>query len=321
MRVAYLGNFSAPHSTENEVRKAWEALGHHVDAIQEQDADWGTLPQRLDGVDLLMWTRTADLDRAPNDVKLEVLGKLEAAGIPTVAYHLDRWFGLHREDAVAREPFFRCSVVITADGGHQGRFEDLGINHHWLPPAVSEFECVEGTPRDEYASDVAFVGSWQGYHREWRHRPALVKCLQHAYADRVQFWPRPGEHAVRGEALRDLYASTKVNVGDSCLSGGVTRYWSDRIPETLGRGGFLLHPNVVGLDEHFTPGEHLDTWDVGDWDGLRDLIDLYLDDPVARETIADAGRRHVLEHHTYTVRMRQLCDLVLGEGYYLPVAT
>lgn len=321
MLVAYVGNFTPTHSTENEVRKAWEALGVTVQPIQEQHADWSTLPERVDGCDLVMWTRTSDLDHEPVDVKLTALRQLEDAGIPTVAYHLDRWFGLHREDSVAREPFFRCSVVITADGGHQGRFEDLGVNHHWLPPAVSEFECSPGTPRDEYASDIAFVGSWQGYHREWRHRPALVKCLQHTWPDRVRFWPAPGQPGVRGEALRDLYASVKVVVGDSCLSGGVTRYWSDRIPETIGRGAFLLHPNVVGLEEHFTPGVHLDTWDVNDWSYLRDLVDHYLEDHVARETIADAGRNHVLANHTYTVRMRQVCDIVLGEGYYLPVAS
>ena len=321
MRLAYVGNFEPTHSTENEVRKAWGALGAHVQPIQEQHADWSTLLDRVSGCDMLMWTRTADLDHEPVDVKLTALRQFEDAGIPTVAYHLDRWFGLHREDSVAREPFFRCSVVITADGGHQGRFEDLGVNHHWLPPAVSEFECSPGTPRDEFASDIAFVGSWQGYHREWRHRPALVKCLQHTWPDRVRFWPAPGQPGVRGEALRDLYASVKVVVGDSCLSGGVTRYWSDRIPETIGRGAFLLHPNVVGLEEHFTPGVHLDTWDVNDWSYLRDLVDHYLEDHVARETIADAGRSHVLEHHTYTVRMRQVCDIVLGEGYYLPVAS
>jgi hypothetical protein len=319
MRICQVGNFEPAHSTENEIRKAWEALGHHVETIQEQHADWATLPERAD-CDLLMWTRTADLDHEPHDVKVAALERFESAGIPTVAYHLDRWFGLHREASVGREAFFRCGIVVTADGGHQDRFAQLGVNHHWLPPAVSEFECAHGVSSDEYASDVAFVGSWQGYHREWKHRTALVKCLQHTYPDQVRCWPAAGQPAVRGEALRDLYASTKVNVGDSCLSGGATHYWSDRIPETLGRGGFLLHPNVEGLSDWFTPGEHLDTWDVGDWDGLRDLVDYYLEDHEARETIAAAGRAHVLEHHTYTVRMRQLCDLVLAEGYYVAVA-
>ncbi|MEK9644208.1 MAG: glycosyltransferase [Alphaproteobacteria bacterium] len=320
MRVAYIGNFRPFHSTENEVRKAWEALGAVVLPLQEDECDWQGLPALVDSerVDLVMWTRTADLDRATNATKLLALTELEARGVPSVAYHLDRWWGLRRQHEIAEQPFFRCAVVVTADGGHQDRWEAEGVNHRWLPPAVSEFECSPGTPRDEYASDIAFVGSWQGYHREWKHRPALVRCLQHSWPGRVRFWPEPGQPSVRGDALRDLYASVKVVVGDSCLAGGATHYWSDRIPETIGRGGFLLHPNVVGLDEHFTPGTHLVTWDIGDWTALRDLVDQFLEDHVARETIADAGRAHVLKHHTYTVRMRQVIDLVNAEGYFVP---
>jgi hypothetical protein len=185
-----------------------------------------------------------------------------------------------------------------------------------MPPGVSEFECGGGTSRPELASPVAFVGSWQGgYHVEHAHRQQLVKWLQRNRQDCV-FWPKLRQHAVRGEALRDLYASVDVLVGDSCFAGRIANYHSDRIPETLGRGGFLLHPAVEGVTDGtlYTDGEHLRTWRVGDWEALRYLIDHYTAHPDEARQIGEQGRRHVLENHTYTRRMGQLLELLIAEG-------
>ena len=124
-----------------------------------------------------------------------------------------------------------------------------------------------------------------------------------------------GEHAVRGQALRDLYASVDIATGDSCFAGsGLANYWSDRIPETLGRGGFLMHPYVPGIEAHFEPGTHFASWNAGDWDQLGEDIDYFLDHPDRREEIRHAGWEHTLAHHTYDVRMNQLVDLLLERG-------
>ncbi len=316
-KIAYVGNFTPAHSTENEVRKAIAKLGHEVELVQENRPHaFSQLADQLAAgeYELVLWTRTGWDPPVPHTEQHHMLKTAKAAGIPTAGFHLDRWWGLNREGQVLEEPFFKVDYLFTADGGHDNEFADAGVNHFWLPPAVSEFEAHRGTSRSGYASDIAFVGSWQpGYHAEWTHRPELIKFLEDTYGDRVKFWPKRGQPAVRRRALRDLYASTKVNVGDSCLSGGATRYWSDRIPETLGRGGFLIHPYVEGLEEHFTPGEHLATWTIGDWDELKHLINWHLehtDGIEARARIAKQGREHVLEHHTYTVRVQQILDRV-----------
>lgn len=308
MRVAQVGNFEPEHSTENELRKALGAIAADVVCFQEnRPGVFVDLAEQVDEFDMVLWTRTGWEPPVPHAEQWTMLSAADMAGVPTVGYHLDRWWGLNREFQVHVEPFFRCSVVFTADGGHQAEFAAADVNHRWLPPAVSESECAPGTPDVDYRSDVVFVGSWRpGYHAEWKHRPELVRWLHRNYPDRCAFWPRVGEPAVRGAALRDLYASVKVAVGDSCLAGGATRYWSDRIPETMGRGAFLLHPEVEGLDEHFTPGEHLVTWPAFDWATLRARLEHYLRCDDERERIATAGRAHVLEHHTYTVRMRQV---------------
>lgn len=312
MRIVYVGNFGAPHSTENHVWQALSACGHDVTPVQEQFADWRDLPAQADGHDLVLWTHTKDY--GPHETWADQRRFLADCPVPVVGYHLDLWFGLRRKRLVAEEPYFKVDMLVTADGGHQAEFEAAGVNHRWMPPAVSEFECVGGDVCGEYLSSVVFVGSHQaGYHPESRHRAALVRHLQRR-AD-VSFWPRPGQPAVRGKDLRDLYASAGMAVGDSCLAGtGLARYWSDRIPETMGRGCLLIHPWVEGLDEHYEPGKHLLTWHAGNWRDLDEIIDHYKTHPDEAAYIAAAGREHTLANHTYTTRMRQLETLLQAEG-------
>lgn len=310
MIIAYIGNFIPEHSTENHVKTAWENLGHTVIRVQEGEIDqWERLISRIHDVSLVLWTRTADLaDRVGTQVQWRMLSKARKLSIPTVAFHLDRWWGLNRESSVWNEPFFRCEIVITADGGHAENFESVGINHYWLPPAVSKAETELGELRPEFICDVAFVGSWQGgYHPEWQHRQQLVAWLSNIGC---KFWPQVGQPGIRGQNLRDLYASASIVVGDSCLVGNATHYWSDRIPETVGRGGFLIHPNVMGLEQHFHVPNHLRTWELGNFQQLGNVIEDALNNPTTRNSTRAAGRAHVIANHTYDVRVREILDIV-----------
>jgi hypothetical protein len=314
MRVLYCGNFSVAHSTESHVAQALEANSVEVVREQENQVDWSTLAKKCDDVSFVLWTSTHDY--APRATYPEQRQFLADCPVPTVGYHLDVWHGLSRAHRVSEAPFFKVNLLVTADGGHDAEWAEAGVNHRFMPPGVSEFECGGGTPRDEFRSPEAFVGSWQGgYHTEHEHRDQLVRWLQKNRPDCV-FWPKPRQHAVRGEALRDLYASVGVLVGDSCFAGRIANYHSDRIPETLGRGGFLLHPAVEGVTDGtlYTDGEHLRTWRVGDWAALGWLLDHYTTHPEEARLIAAKGRAHVLEHHTYTRRMEQLLDLLRAEG-------
>ena len=85
---------------------------------------------------------------------------------------------------------------------------------------------------------------------------------------------------------------------------------SDRLPETLGRGGFLIHPDTYWRGQ-FTPGVHLECFRPGDWDGLCDLIDACLEDPDRRGRVAAQGAHRVRRHHTYTARMEAMLETVL----------
>jgi hypothetical protein len=310
MKLAYIGNFKPEHSTESHVRTALLSHGHTVVRIQEDNPDdWENLIAKIAKLDFVLWTSTtAFAQKIGPKTQLRMLAAAKAAGVKTVGYHLDRWHGLDREPYLYTAPFFRCDLVITANGGAD--WAEVGINHVWLPPAVSLPETELGEFNAAYASTVTFVGTWRGYHAEWDHRAFLIDWLKNTYPRDVRFWPRPGQPAVRGKELRDLYASVKVVVGDSCLAGGATHYWSDRIPETLGRGGFLIHPNVEGLTDHFTPAEHLMVWEAGDFDALQAIIERAITDTTWAREIAMRGRDHVREHHTYERRVEQIIELL-----------
>ena len=315
-RVAYLGNFGATHSTENHVARAFTANGHTVYPLQEDKVesweilrDWcrtGNWPGAHGQPTFVLRTRTWE---RPDFKAHETMRMLADSGVPTIGFHLDRWWGLPREQEVATQAFFKCGLVITADGGHAQNWVDAGVNHMWLPPGVSRAECLR-TPmwraeHDGLEDKVVFVGSWQGYHPEWPWRMQLIAWLEFTYGDRFVAFPKPNQPAVRGQALADLYGTGAVFVGDSCLVGAPSNYWSDRIPETLGRGGMLVHPWVDGLETHFGP-EHLATFPIPDFDALKLTIDHYLNNAEDRIAMADAGQKHVLANHTYEVRVDQI---------------
>lgn len=306
-RIYYIGNFKLDFTTENHVKSSLEYIGHDVTAAQENEVNFDVVARlcRQEHYDMVLWTRTWALDSVAQH---RMMDDLRSFGIPTVAFHLDRYWDLARAGQIATEPWWRCDVVFSADGGNDERFADAGIRHYWLPPAIHHAEVGRGTPdRVAYPCDVVFVGSWRNYHTEWPHRHQLMHFLEQTYGDHFGIWPRGG--SIRGRALASLYASAKVVVGDSLFAGDPRgrRYWSDRVPETLGRGGPLIHPEVEGLAEQFSD---LITWRVGEWDSLRKKIDALRADQGRADDYRDWGVAHVAARHTYAHRMEDMLGRV-----------
>lgn len=305
MKLVYIGNFNAPHSTENHVATAFKAKGHELHKMQEQDVSkWNELIGSVKEFDMVLWTRTASLSNTISDIKkANLLFNCRSNKVPIVSFHLDRFWGIPRQIDVLIDAFFRTDLIITADGGHAKWWRTARVPHLWLPPAVSEPEALRiGKPHANATQSVAFVGSWRNYHQEWPYRRELVEWLQRTYRDKFLLV----EGGVRGQDLADLYASVPVIVGDSCLVGGATHYWSDRIPETVGRGGYLIHPDVEGLGLHYIRGEHLETYELGNFEDLHAKIEAALADPDMREYVSTTGRDWVLKNHTYEVRVDQI---------------
>lgn len=310
MRVIIVGDFSTPQRTAAALAQAFVNVWPDavVDAYPEnRAATWAELsdPRVLSGASMLVWSKSRDLSARYD--QHAVLAAARAVSVPTVAYHLDLWWGLTRASEVADDPFFRCDHVVTTDGGHDRLWEDAGVNHHWLPPAtsVADTQWVP-RPRPDAAGKVVFVGTWDGYaHPEWKYRRELISGLRRRLGPRMAVYPT-GRDRVVGQDLADIIAASSFVVGDSCTPDGAGRYWSDRVPITLGMGGLLVHPAVDGMDEFFDDRHFI---------SVRSGIDAMVDMVTSAESRPDdprreAGRRAVIEGHTFDVRVRQIADLV-----------
>lgn len=298
LTISFLGNFTSPESTENLVKWALERLGHSVIPLQENKVVREGLPVDVNGSDAFLWVRTPGWLQIPDYWMMDFIADQRAHGLPTISLHLDKFWQIpEREPQIGQHPFWKTEHVFTADGGFQKEFRERGVNHHWMKPAMSEVYLHPGIPRDEYLCDVGFVGARE-YHAEYAFRPAMIDFLKKTYGSRFMHITN-----LRGHALNDFYASCKVLVAD-CIFAGTPNYWSDRAPETIGRGGFLLHPKVPGFDIPTA------LYKAQDLDSLKYNIDYFLEDEKARLGIARKATAHVAMFDTWTQRMSQILGTV-----------
>jgi hypothetical protein len=214
-------------------------------------------------------------------------------GIITVCWLWDLYWG-YRPD---RPEQFHADLLFTTDGGHEKEFAKNGHNHAVLRQGIHKPEHV-AYPQD-YAHDVAFVGSAT----KTGHRHKLLSWLNDNYRNRFI------HHTdTRGLELNKALARVKVVVGDSYAS---PHYWSNRIYEITGRGGFLLHPRTVGLNEEFTEGKHYIGYQGGRCDhDLRDLIEFWLAHNEERRIIQRQGFAYCGKHYTYEYRVASLLSQI-----------
>jgi hypothetical protein len=304
VKIVFLGNFDPVHSTESHHAFTWERLGHQVTRLQENRATTDQVVKACEGADLFQWTHTHGWTTPGKILLTEMLDQIHGMGVKSFSYHLDVYWGLNtwdkRQDNIGKHPSWRVQHFFSTDGSHEADWKARGVNHHWKRPGVVEYGCFEGQARPELASDVGFAGSTQ-YHPEYPFRGTMVKALQQRYGNRFRVFK-----GVRERALNDLYASCKVLVGDHCFAGRPS-YWSDRAPETCGRGGFLLYPLVEGFT--IPTATYLPQ-------SLPDLfkkVDFYLEHPEKREEVRKRAFRYVQANETYTQILSEILqELNLG---------
>lgn len=300
IRVMFLGNFRPPHSTENDLLWTLRDMGFSVTARQEDEATTDEMLTWADNIDVFLYVHTHGWVTNGSFPVRELIRKFQRRGIKTVGYHLDYWYGLKRAADVGRDDFWACEYMFLPDGDKRSVewFKSLGINMTYLPPAVVKRDCYLAEPIDSLKTDVLFVGS-KHYHPEWPYRQELLIWLEMTYRDRFKHYGGDGIRSVRGAELNQLYASAKVVVGDTlCLNFDHEYYWSDRLYETRGRGGFLIHPYIVGIDNMVT------TYKYRDFDGLKSTIDHYLYNEKEREQKRLLNHEYVKENHTYHNRLK-----------------
>lgn len=324
MKIGYIGNFEPEWSTENDVRKAFEFLGHEVVKLQEDKTPWQVIRDLVvrDEIQMLLWTSTWEPENGgqPLAESLETLRLAALRGIPTATYHLDVFFG---SDRGARRwlinPMFSTRYVFTASGDYQKEWDAIGVNHIWLRPAVRHDAAHFGKGRPEYECDVAFLGSnGIGYHEAaWPYRRQLVDFLRDMCARNGWKWRNPGGElekpnagkVERSEDRNDFYASAKVTVGDSlCLKHEAAEYCSDRVYEATGCGGLLIMPQIDFVQEDFHG--HMPMYPWGDFAKLEEIVRFYLEHPEQNQEVREKTQAISAENHTYVNRVQTILETV-----------
>jgi hypothetical protein len=261
VKVAFLGNFAVPYSSENHHKLSLEALGHTVVPLQEGRATAVQVAEETLNADLFVWVHTHGWQTDGDMV--QVLKNLKKLGIPSVTYHLDLWLGLERQKDLEGDSFYRhIEHFFTVDKLMADWLnENTEVKGHYLPAGVYHEECFLD-PNIQKVNDVIFVGS-KSYHTEWPYRPYLIDWLRATYGSRFIHVGGDGQTGtVRGSALIGLYNATKVAVGDSlCLNFDYPYYLSDRVFETTGRAGFIIHPYVKGIEDLFEIDKEIVTYE------------------------------------------------------------
>lgn len=314
MKIVFLGNFEVDYSSENHHKKSLEALGHEVLPLQEGKATGDDVLEQAKDADLLIVVHTHGWE-TPGTPLSRVLTELKGLGIPTVTYHLDLWFGLQRQKDLEDDDFYKnIGHFFTVDKKMADWFnENTGVKGHYLPAGVFHEECYMAPSTRDRNDEIIFVGS-RGYHREWKYRPQLIDWLKDTYGDRFSHFGGDGKGTIRGDDLNYLYAHAKVAVGDTlCINFDYPYYWSDRVYETLGRGGFIIHPYIKGMEEHFEDKKHLVFYEYGNFEQLKSLIDYYIEHEDEREAIRKAGHEHVKNNHTYKHRWQRILEEISND--------
>lgn len=306
MRVVVLG---APRGlTENrwkdDIAEAAEALGWTADHIEANGAPTGDVVDLCRGADLFIWGRTHGHE--PQGDANRMLRDIEALGIPTVGIHMDLYWSIPvREPLVGADTWWSCQYVFTADGGNQPRFEERGVNHFWMPPAmgVRYYGLIPPPPTDRlWKVQACFVGT-PGHPVHGDHRQELIAWGKKRYGAWWRLYGRSTK--VYGPKLNNVYAASRFVLGDSAPSD---YYWSDRVPITLGRGGVMAYPRTVGMEQWGFNEENMVLFDRYNFAEMQEQLDSMTDKQHA--DMRRAALAVVAEKHMWTHRLLQIQETV-----------
>lgn len=268
MKISFQGKFSKLWD-EEYIARSFENLGHEV-----------FRNEIIPDYDILLFTKWENPD-IPNLRD-------------TVSWVFDLYWGYVREFRVRTAPFFKAKTVFTTDGGHADKWRDLGIKHKVVRQGIYKPECeiLPGRP-----DGIVFVGQDNPANLD---RQEELKFIIENYGQRFKWFGRYNTHDLRGTRLNKEYGNAQIVIGSSVFS---PYYWSNRVVETLGRGGFLIHQEVPGIQKEFP---FLVTYERGNFGDLKEKIDFYRENEQERQRIIELNHEWVKEHYTMEKKCAEL---------------
>ena len=313
MKIAFLGNFSVPYCSEVQYARELESLGHTVYRLQETRTSGEDVERAALQCDVFVWVHSHGFE-TPGKPMIEVLDTLRAAGVPSVAYHLDLYMPLERWKEYENSPYFKVDHFFTVDKLMADWLnQNTQTKGHFLPAGIFSKQCYMADYAPELASDVVFMGS-KGYHPEWDYRPRLIDWLSRTFV-RFSHWGGDGRGLAREDMMNRVYSSSRVAIGDSlCIGFNYPFYQSDRLFNICGAGALAITPYIQGIEELYEINREIVTYQFGNFDELKLKIDYYLANPAERNDIRIRGYLRTKRNHTYLTRWKTILETVEAEA-------
>jgi spore maturation protein CgeB len=219
-------------------------------------------------------------------------------------------------------------VFLTMSEGLIAEFKKYNPNVFWLSQAFepSGFVVKGITEEDKhmYSSDVTFVGNLSSKTQYLMRRGALEKIIDAGF--KVKWWgPRMPR---KFSTLPLIFGKLGKSYGGKFVWGGeyakvaqlsriflafdsmphIRKSMSARMYTAVGCGAFYMCQHVDGIEEILEPGKEIITFRSEN--EMIDLIRYYVGKDELRRKITDAGRKRIMDEHTYEIRMRQLVEII-----------
>lgn len=249
----------------------------------------------------------------------EALEELRRAGVPTAFWFVED--GELFEYGTRVAPFYDVFFHIQK-GNYEQRLRQAGARKvHYLPlaadPEVHKPLELTELEHEMYGSDISHMGA--GY---FNRRHFFTHLTDYDFKLWGSDWDgsgvlathvqKDGERVHQDEIVR-IFNATRININlhSSTYTEGVNPngdFVNPRTFEVASCGAFQLVDERSLLAELFEPGKEIITF--SDLESCRKAIEYYLAHPEEANQIAEAGRKRVLEQHTYRHRMAEALKVI-----------
>lgn len=290
MRILYVARHgSGDNDDEGAISYALRKLGHTV--LEVPEAHGGIASAT--GIDLLLFHKWYDYGAvARSDARVKAFWHFDLVTS-------DDW-ELKNRDAERVEWMSRITPLVDLGFCTDGDWvaSDTTGKLRWLTQGMDERVAgIADPPPNGQDVEILFTGTTIHGGRRMSHVRELVR----RYGRRFKVIGDRTKKRYHGRELAAVFARAKVVIAPD---GPVTdRYWSNRVYNTLGLGGFLLHPACEGLSTQYAPGELIR---YADREHLNELIDFYLHRPADRDARRKWGYEATVTRHLYRHRCEEL---------------
>jgi spore maturation protein CgeB len=256
---------------------------------------WNIIPDTIDilknmGIKTALWTvdppRVFDsiLKAAPSydyvftqgSEAYDILEKFNLKKLYWMPFACDSDFHRPVEVTVEEEKKYGCDICFVGSGG------DLYLQRQELLESLADFD----------------LGIWGPGWESLPARSPLIKFIR-------------GGHT-RPEEWVKIFSASKIVIHShyNDPSGNVPCFQaSPRVYEALACGAFFVCDNQRDVLRLFINKEHLVVFN--NMQELNEIVEYYLKHPAEARTIADKGRKEVLEKHTYNHRIKVILSRVI----------